>query len=175
MYVRLYSFSPQEWQINRLSYEYDSEPFGKERDAAIQKLACEAGVEVTVLNSHTLYDLSRWASIRYHLNHMSHSNGCETLRIVPACSVFVCLMIIIFLPYRIIELNDGHPPLTYKRFQGLINRMDAVELPAETVTLEVLRKCDTPVSDDHDDKFGVPSLEELGKFLSLSETVCVPD
>lgn len=106
---------------------------------------------------------------------MSHSSGCETLRIVPTRSVFVCLMINIFLPYRIIELNDGHPPLTYKRFQGLINHMDAVELPAETVTLEVLRKCDTPISDDHDDKFGVPSLEELGKFLSSSETVCVPN
>lgn len=106
---------------------------------------------------------------------MSHSNGCETLWIVPACSVFVCLMINIFLPFRIIELNDGHPPLTYKRFQGLIDRMDAVELPAETVTLEVIRKCDTPISDDHDDKFGVPSLEELGKFLSSSEIVCVPE
>lgn len=111
----------KEWQITRLSYEYDSEPFGKERDAAIQKLACEAGVEVMVRISHTLYNL-----------------------------------------VKIIELNDGHPPLTYKRFQALINRMDPVELPAETITLEVIRNCATPISDDHDDKFGVPSLEELG-------------
>ncbi|XP_059191041.1 cryptochrome-1b isoform X2 [Centropristis striata] len=93
----------KEWQINRLSYEYDSEPFGKERDAAIQKLASEAGVEVMVRTGHTLYNLD-----------------------------------------RIIELNDGQSPLTYKRFQALIERMDAV------------------VSEDHDDKFGVPSLEELG-------------
>lgn len=49
----------QEWNISRLSYEYDSEPFGKERDAAIKKLACEAGVEVTVRISHTLYDLDK--------------------------------------------------------------------------------------------------------------------
>ncbi|XP_051239485.1 cryptochrome-1-like, partial [Dicentrarchus labrax] len=117
-------FVPQEWQINCLSYEYDSEPFGKERDAAIQKLACEAEVEVMVQVSHTLYNL-----------------------------------------VEIIELNDGHPPLTYKRFQALINRMDAVEIPAETITLEVIRNCATPISEDHDDKFGVPSLEELGKFL----------
>uniref|UniRef100_A0A665V7Q8 Cryptochrome-1 n=1 Tax=Echeneis naucrates TaxID=173247 RepID=A0A665V7Q8_ECHNA len=40
----------KEWKITRLSYEYDSEPFGKERDAAIKKLASEAGVEVTVLS-----------------------------------------------------------------------------------------------------------------------------
>lgn len=50
---------PQEWNISRLSYEYDSEPFGKERDAAIKKLASEAGVEVTVRISHTLYDLDK--------------------------------------------------------------------------------------------------------------------
>ncbi len=41
----------------------------------------------------------------------------------------------------------------------LISRMDAVE----TITAGVMGKCATPVSDDHDDTFGVPSLEELGE------------
>lgn len=45
--------------MNRLTFEYDSEPFSKERDAAIMKLAKEAGVEVIVENSHTLYDLDK--------------------------------------------------------------------------------------------------------------------
>lgn len=49
----------QEWNIAKLSIEYDSEPFGKERDAAIKKLASEAGVEVIVRISHTLYDLDK--------------------------------------------------------------------------------------------------------------------
>lgn len=49
----------QEWGVTRLTFEYDSEPFGKERDAAIIKLAKEAGVEVVIENSHTLYDLDR--------------------------------------------------------------------------------------------------------------------
>nr|BAL72538.1 cryptochrome1 [Siganus guttatus] len=111
----------KEWQITRLSYEYDSEPFGKERDAAVHKLASEAGVEVIVRISHTLYSLA-----------------------------------------KIIELNDGHPPLTYKRFQDIISQMDAVEHPAETVTQRDLDKCTTPISKNHSDKFGVPSLEELG-------------
>ncbi|MCJ8743403.1 hypothetical protein PDJAM_G00093610 [Pangasius djambal] len=111
----------KEWNITRLSYEYDSEPFGKERDAAIKKLASEAGVEVTVRISHTLYDLD-----------------------------------------KIIELNGGQSPLTYKRFQTLISRMEAVETPAEAITAEVMGSCTTPLSDDHDEKFGVPSLEELG-------------
>lgn len=66
-------------------------------------------------------------------------------------------------PCRIIELNGGQSPLTYKRFQTLISRMEAVEGPAEFITAEVMGKCTTPVSDDHDDKFGVPSLEELGE------------
>lgn len=43
--------------------------------------------------------------------------------------------------------------------------MDAVELPAETITLDVIKECAPPISEDHDDKFGVPSLEELGKVF----------
>lgn len=50
----------QEWEISRLTFEYDSEPFGKERDAAIKKLAMEAGVEVIVKISHTLYNLDKY-------------------------------------------------------------------------------------------------------------------
>ncbi|ELV09967.1 Cryptochrome-1 [Tupaia chinensis] len=110
----------KEWNITKLSIEYDSEPFGKERDAAIKKLATEAGVEVIVRISHTLYDLD-----------------------------------------KIIELNGGQPPLTYKRFQTLISKMEPLEIPVETITSEVIEKCTTPLSDDHDEKFGVPSLEEL--------------
>ena len=41
--------------------------------------------------------------------------------------------------------------------------MDTVEMPADTITAEIMGNCGTPVSDDHDEKFGVPSLEELGK------------
>ncbi|KAI1890739.1 hypothetical protein AGOR_G00156730 [Albula goreensis] len=111
----------KEWKISRLTFEYDSEPFGKERDAAIRKLAMEAGVEVIVKTSHTLYDLD-----------------------------------------RIIELNGGQPPLTYKRFQTLISRMDPPELPVEPLSDAFMGRCVTPVADDHSDKYGVPSLEELG-------------
>uniref|UniRef100_A0A674NE95 Cryptochrome circadian regulator 3a n=1 Tax=Takifugu rubripes TaxID=31033 RepID=A0A674NE95_TAKRU len=111
----------KEWKISRLTFEYDSEPFGKERDAAIKKLAMEAGVEVIVKISHTLYDLD-----------------------------------------KIIELNGGHPPLTYKRFQTLISRMDPPEMPVETLSGNLMGRCVTPISEDHGEKYGVPSLEELG-------------
>ncbi|CAG02310.1 unnamed protein product [Tetraodon nigroviridis] len=111
----------KEWKISRLTFEYDSEPFGKERDAAIKKLAKEAGVEVIVKISHTLYDLD-----------------------------------------KIIELNGGQPPLTYKRFQTLISRMDPPEMPVEMLSGNLMGRCVTPISEDHGEKFGVPSLEELG-------------
>ncbi|XP_069797330.1 cryptochrome-1-like isoform X4 [Narcine bancroftii] len=116
----------KEWNINRLTFEYDSEPFGKERDEAIKKLASEAGVEVIVKISHTLYDLDKQS-----------------------------------FSFRIIELNDAQPPLTYKRFLTLISQMDPPEPPVETIDQESLGKC-TILQLDHNEKYGVPSLEELG-------------
>lgn len=147
----------QEWNISRLSYEYDSEPFGKERDAAIKKLASEAGVEVTVRISHTLYDLDKWVCVARDLVIQFKEKGKVSVCLSrPLTSSWILL--------RIIELNGGQSPLTYKRFQTLISRMEAVEVPADSITAEVMGKCTTPLSDDHDDKFGVPSLEELGEL-----------
>ena len=45
-----------------LSFEEDPEPFGKERDSAIQALAREAGVDVIIKTSHTLYPLQQYVS-----------------------------------------------------------------------------------------------------------------
>ncbi|XP_003214689.1 cryptochrome-2 [Anolis carolinensis] len=111
----------KEWRVTRLTFEYDSEPFGKERDAAIVKLAKEAGVEVITENSHTLYDLD-----------------------------------------RIIELNGHKPPLTYKRFQTIISRMDLPKKPVASITHQQMEMCKTEIQDNHDETYGVPSLEELG-------------
>lgn len=54
--------SLQEWKVTRLSFEYDPEPYGKERDGAIIKMAQEFGVETVVRNSHTLYNLDRFVA-----------------------------------------------------------------------------------------------------------------
>ncbi|XP_072473824.1 cryptochrome-2 isoform X1 [Notamacropus eugenii] len=110
-----------EWGVTRLTFEYDSEPFGKERDAAIVKMAKEAGVEVVTENSHTLYDLD-----------------------------------------RIIELNGQKPPLTYKRFQAIISRMELPKKPVSCVTSQQMEQCQAEIQENHDDTYGVPSLEELG-------------
>ncbi|XP_074086628.1 cryptochrome-2 [Macrotis lagotis] len=111
----------KEWGVTRLTFEYDSEPFGKERDAAIVKMAKEAGVEVVTENSHTLYDLD-----------------------------------------RIIELNGQKPPLTYKRFQAIISRMELPKKPVSCVTSQQMERCQAEIQENHDDTYGVPSLEELG-------------
>lgn len=42
--------------------------------------------------------------------------------------------------------------------------------PDERISLETVGKCKTPLSMDHDEKYGVPSLEELGK--TLTEMCC---
>uniref|UniRef100_A0A667ZWP0 Cryptochrome circadian regulator 3b n=1 Tax=Myripristis murdjan TaxID=586833 RepID=A0A667ZWP0_9TELE len=112
----------KEWNISRLTFECDSEPFGKERDAAIRKLASEAGVEVIVCISHTLYDLD-----------------------------------------KIIELNSGHPPLTYKRFQTLVASMPPPDHPVEPLTRAKMGTCVTPITKQgQKDNYSVPQLAELG-------------
>ena len=46
----------REWNTSLLTFEEDSEPFGREKDAAIRLLAQESGVQVAIRRSHTLYD-----------------------------------------------------------------------------------------------------------------------
>lgn len=63
---------------------------------------------------------------------------------------------------EIIERNMGKTPLTYHQFQNVIASMDPPELPAPTVTLTCIGNAFTPLKEDHDDQYGVPTLEELG-------------
>uniref|UniRef100_A0AAY4CJS5 Photolyase/cryptochrome alpha/beta domain-containing protein n=1 Tax=Denticeps clupeoides TaxID=299321 RepID=A0AAY4CJS5_9TELE len=111
----------KEWNVTRLTFEYDSEPYGKERDAAIIKLAHDFGVETRVKNSHTLYDLD-----------------------------------------RIIELNNHKPPLTFRRFQAIIQTLELPKKPLPSVTEQQMDCCRTVIDDNHDERYSVPSLEELG-------------
>uniref|UniRef100_W5U707 Cryptochrome-2 n=1 Tax=Ictalurus punctatus TaxID=7998 RepID=W5U707_ICTPU len=111
----------KEWNVTRLTFEYDSEPYGKERDGAIIKLAQEFGVETIVRHSHTLYN-----------------------------------------PDRIIEMNSNNPPLTFKRFQAIVSRLELPKKPLSTITPEQMASCSTQLSENHDEHYGVPSLKELG-------------
>ena len=63
---------------------------------------------------------------------------------------------------RIIKNNGGTPPLTYKKFLAIIRSLGSPEDPVPTFDVQLLTRCSTPVSEDHEERFGVPSLEELG-------------
>ncbi|XP_076467399.1 cryptochrome-1-like [Babylonia areolata] len=62
----------------------------------------------------------------------------------------------------IVEANNNQPPLTYRRFQSILTSLPPPPSPLDPVTPHTVCHTRTPVSDNHDDKFGVPSLEELG-------------
>ncbi|XP_076282000.1 (6-4)-photolyase [Lasioglossum baleicum] len=63
---------------------------------------------------------------------------------------------------EIIEKNGGKPPLTYHQFQNVVASMDPPEPPVQTVTSVCVGSAYTPLKEDHDDHYGVPTLEELG-------------
>ncbi|XP_063393633.1 cryptochrome-1-like [Cydia fagiglandana] len=63
---------------------------------------------------------------------------------------------------KIIERNGGKAPLTYHQFQALIASMPPPPAAEPTITPQLFKGTVTPISDDHDERFGVPTLEELG-------------
>ena len=71
-----------------------------------------------------------------------------------------------FFPFRIIKNNSGTAPLTYKKFLAIVQSLGCPEHPCPTLNVHFLAGCCTPVSEDHEEKFGVPSLKELGLDVS---------
>lgn len=43
--------------------------------------------------------------------------------------------------------------------------MEPPPAPEPAIILEDFGNCYTPICEDHDDKYGVPTLEELGSFI----------
>lgn len=60
-------------------------------------------------------------------------------------------------------MNGGKAPLTYHLFQKLLECIDPPERAVPSIDKEFLGNAFTPVKYDHDEIFGVPTLEELGK------------
>ena len=111
-----------EWGVSRLSFEMDSEPFGAQRDAVIQRLAEEAGVEVVSKTSHTLFDTR-----------------------------------------EILGANQGVAPMMFEDFVRVVKENAlTVPSPVKEVDRRLIGCCVKPVAADHQAKFGVPELNELG-------------
>ncbi|KFZ65689.1 Cryptochrome-1, partial [Antrostomus carolinensis] len=110
------------WRTTRLTFEVDTEPSARRRDAAVAELAAQHGVEVIQEVSHTLYDTQ-----------------------------------------RVLALNDGKAPLTYKHLQKLLVSLGPPEKPVPALTQEHLQGCHTLCQLSHDTNYDVPTLEELGQ------------
>jgi cryptochrome len=46
----------KKWNVKRLTFEVDIEPYPQKRDAAVTKLAEKNGIEVITHTSHTIYN-----------------------------------------------------------------------------------------------------------------------
>ncbi|XP_050393395.2 cryptochrome-1 [Patella vulgata] len=61
--------------------------------------------------------------------------------------------------------------MTFKRFQSILRELDPPNKPLDTITEKLVSKSKTPISNDHDEKYGVPNLELLGfNCENLSKT-----
>lgn len=67
-----------------------------------------------------------------------------------------------FIPSSIIEKNGGKAPLTYHQFQTVVASMETPPPAEPTINQHFLYGAYTPIGEDHDEKYGVPTLEELG-------------
>ncbi|XP_028838110.1 cryptochrome-2-like isoform X2 [Denticeps clupeoides] len=66
---------------------------------------------------------------------------------------------------RIIEENNGKAPLTYVRFQTVVKTIGPPQRPLPSPTLQEMNgKC----TETHNEKYGIPTLEELGKDPQLA-------
>ncbi|XP_018561357.1 cryptochrome-1-like [Anoplophora glabripennis] len=63
---------------------------------------------------------------------------------------------------HIIDRNAGQAPLTYHQFLAVVACMGPPPKPELPVNASSLNGAVTPLSEDHDEKYGVPTLEELG-------------
>ncbi|KAJ8260261.1 hypothetical protein GJAV_G00178930 [Gymnothorax javanicus] len=68
---------------------------------------------------------------------------------------------------RIINANGGEPPLTYKKFLHTLSVLGEPDKPAREITLQDFPKCRTPVEDQNDEQYRVPSLKDLGIEVDL--------
>ncbi|CAH2068605.1 unnamed protein product, partial [Iphiclides podalirius] len=63
---------------------------------------------------------------------------------------------------KIIERNGGKAPLTYHQFQALVAGMPPPPPAEPPISAQTLNGAFTPLGEDHEERFGVPTLEELG-------------
>uniref|UniRef100_A0A8C6V081 Cryptochrome circadian regulator 5 n=1 Tax=Neogobius melanostomus TaxID=47308 RepID=A0A8C6V081_9GOBI len=66
---------------------------------------------------------------------------------------------------RIIEENNGKPPLTYNRMQSIVSSLGPPKKPIPAPTTDDMNDVSCPSSKD-EEKYGIPTLDELGHDIS---------
>ncbi|XP_051973159.1 cryptochrome circadian regulator 5 isoform X2 [Xyrauchen texanus] len=94
----------------------------------------------------------------------SQSRDKEVMELAKKCGVEVISKIshTLYNIDRIIEENNGKPPLTYVRFQSVIKAIGPPQKPVPAPTKEDMNGVSTPFSKNHEEEFGIPTLEDLG-------------
>ena len=63
---------------------------------------------------------------------------------------------------KILEYNGGTAPTQLKLFESIVRKLGAPSKPVQAVTRGCFSSCVTPVCGNHDDVYGLPTLQELG-------------
>ncbi|KAL8572787.1 hypothetical protein ACOMHN_024963 [Nucella lapillus] len=92
---------------------------------------------------------------------LARSHGVEVVK---------CVSHTLFDVEKTIAKNGGSPPLTYQSLQKLLSRLGSPPTPVSPLSKQLLKDCKTPVAENHEDMYGVPSLADLGK----KESECGP-
>ena len=140
------NFFIQEWSTTCLTFEEDPEPFGRIRDQNIVTMCREMNVSVISRASHTLYNPQKWVNNFLSTPNWDFKTNC------------------IWRARRIIEKNGGKAPLTYRQFQNIIASVDPPPAPEDDISFQTIGRGYTPVEEDADERYSVPTLDELGKI-----------
>lgn len=62
---------------------------------------------------------------------------------------------------RVVELNHGNVPVTFKQFECLVRRLKSPDSCVPVIDEDLFENCETPVDDDHDEIYGVPQYNAL--------------
>ncbi|KAM4701117.1 cryptochrome-1-like [Discoglossus pictus] len=73
---------------------------------------------------------------------------------------------------RIVALNSGSPPLTYKIFLHILSILGDPDKPAREITVEDFLKCKSPTDLTVEDRYRVPLPENLG-IIRKSENIWI--
>lgn len=112
-----------------------------------------------------------------YISHLDIGTECHYLEYLEYCYIN-CLLpssVVCATGLRILEMNNNSPPLTFKRFQTIVSRLELPRRPLPPISQQQMDKCCTKIADNHDQLFNIPTLEELGIHQYYRFLLCSVD